>query len=132
MAAMIGLTRQRTHVSGSTLTRREMLAAIPAAGVSGFLPESSFGRQRMQTRSIPRSDESLPIIGLDSSKPVAQISERDPEPISKVLQTLVAIDGRAVDTWPRDPANDAAVGDVICQPELRDTLIIASKFDRTG
>lgn len=86
----------------------------------------------MPTNSIPGTDESLPIIGLGSSKPVAQISERVPEPISKVLQTLVAIDGRGVDTWPRDPANDAAVGAVICQPELRNTLIIASKIDRTG
>jgi len=49
-----------------------------------------------------------------------------------VLRALVANGGRCVDTWPRDADNDAAFGEVISQPDLRDALFIASKIDRTG
>jgi len=114
------------------LTRREVLAVIPALGMSGVLPSSVFAQSDMPTRRIPGTEESLPIIGLGSSKPVAQIADRGAEPIANVLKTLVANGGRVVDTWPRNPDNDAAFGEVISEPDLRDELFVASKIDRTG
>lgn len=115
------------------LTRRDVLAAMPALGLSGLLPTSSaLAQAMMPTRPIPASGELLPIIGLGSSKPVAQIAERGTEPIANVLRTLVANGGRVVDTWPREPANDAAFGEVISQADLRDELFVASKIDQTG
>jgi len=119
-------------MSKTRVTRRDVLAALPALGVSGMLPGDAFAQNTMPMRSIPSTGEALPIIGLGSSKPVAQIGERGTEPIANVLRTLVANGGRVVDTWPRDPANDAAFGDVISAPDLRDELFLASKIDRTG
>ncbi|MDH3371741.1 MAG: aldo/keto reductase [Gammaproteobacteria bacterium] len=113
-------------------TRRDVLAAIPALGLSGLLPAATFAQNGMPMRRIPGTDESLPIIGLGSSKPVAQIAERGPGPLENVLRALVANGGRVVDTWPRNPSNDAAFGKVISQPDLRDRLFVASKIDRTG
>ena len=113
-------------------TRREVLAAMAGLGVSGILPEGAFARESMPPRRIPGTDESLPIVGLGSSKPVAQIADRGAGPITDVLRALVANGGRVVDTWPRDAGNDEAFGQVISQPDLRESLFVASKIDRTG
>lgn len=113
-------------------SRRDVLAAIPLLGLSGMLPAAALAQNTMPMRRIPGHDESLPIVGLGSSKPVAQIAERGPEPLANVLRTLVANGGSVVDTWPRDPANDAVLGDVISEADLRDNLFIASKIDQTG
>ena len=113
-------------------TRRDLLAALPAVGMSALLPQLAAARNAMPQRRIPGHDEFLPVIGLGSSKPVSQIPERGIEPIAEVLRTLVANGGRVVDTWPRDSANDAAFGEVISQPDLRDELFLATKIDRAG
>lgn len=113
-------------------TRRDVLAAVPALGLSTLLPTGSLAQDSMPTRLIPGTDESLPIIGLGSSKPVEQLVDSGPEPLSNVLRTLLANGGRVVDTWPRFPENDAAFGELISQPEFRDSLFLTSKIDRTG
>ncbi len=49
-----------------------------------------------------------------------------------MLRALVANGGSVVDTWPRNPANDAAFGRIINEPDLRESLFIASKIDKVG
>jgi len=112
--------------------RRKFLAMMSAAGLAGFTPAISLAREQMPTRRIPGTDESLPIIGLGSTKPVGQIAERGTAPIAAVLRVLVGNGGSVVDTWPSNPANDDAFGQVISEADLRDALFIASKIDRTG
>ena len=113
-------------------TRREAIAAIAGLGVAGMLPAAAFAQEAMPSRRIPGTDEALPLVGLGSSKPVAQIADRGTGPIASVLRALVASGGRVVDSWPRDADNDAAFGEVISQEDLRDALFVASKIDRTG
>ncbi len=113
-------------------TRRDFLAFVSALGLSGVGSAESFAREQMPSREIPGTDEWLPIIGLGSSKPVSQIAERGSEPIAAVLRALVANGGSVVDTWPRNPANDAAFGRIINEPDLRESLFIASKIDKVG
>jgi diketogulonate reductase-like aldo/keto reductase len=111
-------------------TRRDVLAAMAALGASGTFP--AFAQEGMPKRQIPGTDESLPLVGLGSSKPVAQIAERGTDPIAGVLRALVENGGCVVDSWPRNADNDAAFGSVISEPDLRDALWIASKIDKTG
>lgn len=113
-------------------TRRDFLALMSALGLTGVGQSELFAQDQMPSRQIPGTDESLPIIGLGSSKPVSQIADRGTEPIATVLRALVANGGSVVDTWPRNPANDEAFGRVISEPELRDSLFIASKIDKVG
>jgi diketogulonate reductase-like aldo/keto reductase len=40
--------------------------------------------------------------------------------------------GSVVDTWPRDPENDAGLGRVLNQPDLRDALFVTSKIDQAS
>ncbi len=113
-------------------TRRDFLALMSALGLTGVGQSELFAQDQMPSRQIPGTNESLPIIGLGSSKPVSQISERGTEHIAEVLRALVANGGSVVDTWPRNPANDEPFGRVINEPDLRDSLFVASKIDKVG
>ena len=119
-------------MKNSTSTRRDFLVGISALGLAGLMPASLLAQRKMPLRRIPGTNEMLPIIGLGSSKPVSQIGDDGMGPISEVLRTLVAQGGRVVDTWPRNPANDEAFGQVINQPDLRDALFVTSKIDQVG
>jgi len=113
-------------------TRRQILSAASALGLTTLAPRATLAQPRLPQRAIPSSGELLPVIGLGSSKGVSEIAERGTGPLTQVLRTLVAHGGRLVDTWPRDPANDAGFGTIINLPDLRDALFVTSKIDRTG
>ena len=115
-----------------TNNRRQFLKLLSATGLAGLAPAISIAREQMPKRRIPGTNESLPIIGLGSTKPVGQIGERGTAPIASVLRTLVENGGSVVDTWPRNQVNDEGFGRVINEPDLRDALFVTSKIDRTG
>ena len=116
----------------NTTTRREFVAWMSALGLSGIGSTASFAEAQMPSRQIPGTDERLPIIGLGSSKPVSQIADKGTGHIAAVLRELVTKGGSVVDTWPRNPTNDEAFGRVINEPDLRESLFIASKIDKVG
>jgi diketogulonate reductase-like aldo/keto reductase len=111
--------------------RRDFLALISALPVAGFAP-AALPQQTMPTRPIPSSGETLPVIGLGSSKVVQEIASRGEDPLRQVLRTLVAHGGKVVDTWPRNADNDAGFGRVINEPELDDRLFVTTKIDQVG
>ncbi|HEY8520039.1 MAG TPA: aldo/keto reductase [Gammaproteobacteria bacterium] len=113
------------------MDRREFLAIGAAAGAAALAPRG-FAQERLPLRPIPSTGEMLPVIGLGSSKVVQEIATKGTEPVAAVLRALVAAGGRVVDTWPRDPANDAGFGRVINEPDLRDALFVTGKIDRVG
>jgi diketogulonate reductase-like aldo/keto reductase len=92
----------------------------------------TLAQQQMPVRRIPSTGESLPVIGLGSSKVVQEIATKGQEPLAGVLRTLVAHGGKVVDTWPRNADNDAGFGRVIGAPELRDKLFVTTKIDQVG
>ena len=113
-------------------TRRDFIALMSAAGLTGLGPVSSLAQQPMPRRPIPSTGEMLPVVGLGSSKVVSEVSTRGAEPLAAVLRALVAGGGRVVDTWPRNAENDAGLGRVLSEPDLRDALFLTSKIDETG
>lgn len=111
-------------------TRRDFLTAISALPLAG-LATPAFGQTTMPSRRFAGT-ERLPVIGLGSSKVVEEIATHGEDPVRRVLRTLVAQGGRVVDTWPRNPANDTRLGQVINEPEFRDKLFVTGKIDRPG
>ena len=111
-------------------TRRDFLALLSLLSLTTAAP--AFAQQKMPVRRLPGSGESLPVIGLGSSKVVEEIAKNGDEPLRQVLRTLVAHGGKVIDTWPRNPANDGRFGTVINEPEFRDRLFVTSKIDRVG
>ena len=122
-------------------TRREFLACASAVGVAlglagcmppGVLAPGTQAEAPIPKRKIPTTGELLPVIGLGSSKPVDEIAKNGEEPLAAVLRALVAHGGKLVDTWPRNPSNDAAFGRVASLPDLRDKLFVTTKIDKVG
>jgi diketogulonate reductase-like aldo/keto reductase len=116
----------------STPTRREFLAlasaTLAAAATRGVTAQS----RAMPVRAIPGTNETLPIVGLGSTRPVTAIAERGPEPVAAVIRTLVEHGGRVIDTWPRSDANDAAFGEIISAPALRERLFVTINLEQQG
>jgi diketogulonate reductase-like aldo/keto reductase len=113
-----------------TLDRRRFVAlATAAAAVLGAGGGAAQPRS-MPTRTIPGTRETLPIVGLGSTRPVTAIAERGPGPVEAVVRTLVEHGGRVIDTWPRSEANDGAFGRIIAAPELRDRLFVTINLEQ--
>jgi diketogulonate reductase-like aldo/keto reductase len=105
---------------------------LSAAGIAGLGPVGALAQSQMPLRVIPSTGEMLPVIGLGSSKVVSQIADNGTGPVAAVIRALVASGGAVIDTWPRNPANDAGFGEVINEPDLRDSLLNTTKIDQVG
>ncbi|MBT5030714.1 MAG: aldo/keto reductase [Proteobacteria bacterium] len=116
----------------SDISRRNFLALASAAGVSGLAPSLATAQAQMPARLIPGTNESLPIVGLGSSKVVTGVAENGVQPLEAVLDALVTEGGSVVDTWPRNADNDGAFGQVINSDNLKDRLFITTKIDQEG
>lgn len=117
-------------------TRRDFLTHLAGAGAllaaSGGVAARVIERlsqDAMPTRQIPGTSETLPIIGLGSSKPVLEIPEEGVEPLVAVIRMLVERGGRVVDTSPRSEEIDVRFGRVLQRPEFRDRLFVATKIN---
>jgi diketogulonate reductase-like aldo/keto reductase len=112
------------------LTRREllMLAAASALPTSPLADDTL----RLPERLIPGTGESLPIIGLGSTKPVRSITERGTGPILSVLRELQRHGGRVVDTAPRPASLDKQFGEVLARPEFDEAFFLAAKINAEG
>lgn len=114
----------------ASLNRRQTLALGGSLALTALAP--AMAQATMPRRPIPGTAESLPVIGLGSSKVVQEIATEGGEPVAAVLRQLVASGGSVVDTWPRNAGNDAAFGAVLDLPDLRDALFVTTKIDRSG
>jgi len=103
--------------------------ATPRALLGGPLPQQ---QANLPTRPIPGTDETLPIVGFGSSKPVLEIPTEGTEPVAAVIRVLLEHGGRVVDTSPRTAEIDAEFGRVLTAPEFHDRLFVATKINTDG
>ncbi len=116
-----------------TTNRREFIAAASAVtAVSALGGNAALAQETMPRRPIPSTGEMLPVVGLGATKVVSEVSERGTEPLAAVLRALHARGGSVVDTWPRDAIDDAGLGRVLAEPDLRDSLFVATKVTVEG
>ena len=117
-------------------TRRDFLIRLAGAGAvlapaRGVLGSTPWAQTTLPTRPIPGTGETLPIVGLGSSKPVLEIPTEGTEPLA-VIRVLVEHGGRVVDTSPRTEEIDAEFGRVLTAPSFRDRLFVATKINTDG
>ena len=129
-------------VPGDT-TRRDFLLRMAGLGAALATPGAARGstalvgdlapaQTPLPTRPIPGTDETLPIVGFGSSKPVLEIPTEGTEPVAAVIRMLLEHGGRVVDTSPRTPEIDAEFGQVLTASEFRDRLFVATKINTDG
>ncbi len=102
-------------------TRRDFLTRLAGLGAVLATPRTLLAERRavlgstrtpapLPTRPIPGTTETLPIVGLGSSKPVLEIPTAGTDPLATVIRVLLEHGGRVVDTSPRTPEIDAEFG----------------------
>ena len=74
--------------SGRSSTRRDFLMQVAGAGAVLAAPRALFGslpslQEMLPARSIPGTEETLPIVGFGSSKPVLEIPAEGTEPAGR-------------------------------------------------
>jgi diketogulonate reductase-like aldo/keto reductase len=113
-------------------TRRDVLALAAASAALAAAGRLAAQPRAMPLRAIPGTAETLPIVGLGSTRPVTAIAERGPAFVEDILRTLVEHGGRVVDTWPRSEANDTAFGRIISAPDFRERLFVTINLAQEG
>lgn len=131
------MTTPRNRTRRDFLTRMAGLGAVlatPRALLADHraVLESPRAPAQLPTRPIPGTAETLPIVGLGSSKPVLEIPTAGTDPLVAVIRVLLEHGGRVVDTSPRTPEIDAEFGQVLAAPEFRDRLFVSTKINTDG
>ncbi len=116
-AALAGVAR-----FGSRVIAREADSA-PSTGTTGSI----------LMRRIPSSGETLPVIGLGTWQ-TFDVGKNPAEraPLEEVLDALVALGGKLVDSSPMYGSSEEVVGDLVAKHHLRSKLFIATKVWTSG
>ncbi len=96
------------------MSRRRFVALGAGAGASLLMPRRAAAATAMLTRSIPRSGEALPAIGLGTWQTFDVgdgASER--APLEEVLRRFFAAGGRVIDSSPMYGRAETVVGDLL-------------------
>lgn len=126
---------RKTEPGRRGVSRREALTLMLGAGIglaTGRLSAQPAGNDLI-LRTIPRSGEHIPVVGLGSSDTFevgASAAER--APVRAVLERYVGLGGRVVDTSPMYGTAEAVIGDVAHQLGISARLWLATKVWTRG
>jgi aryl-alcohol dehydrogenase-like predicted oxidoreductase len=119
--------------SNWNLSRRDLLRFAAAAGTVAFTGGVAAMAQSMLHRPIPRSGESLPVIGLGTWQTFdvgAAKSARDP--LRNVLREFARLGGSVVDSSPMYGKSEGVAGDLADELGVRQQLFLATKVWISG
>lgn len=122
-------SRALTHPSSRALTRRAFAALTVAATALPALPKRTQAADKMMTRAIPSTGESLPVIGLGTSSSFI-VDKSDTEAMAQrkaVIQTLLETGGSLIDTAPSYRGSEGIVGDLVKELDVRENAFLATK-----
>ena len=116
-------------------TRREVMGLVAAGAVAGHLPQAAWSadNSRMVTRSIPRTEETVPVIGMGSSNTFdvgRDTAER--EPLREVLRLFIQAGGAVIDTSPMYGRSEEVLGDLFAELKMRQKIWLATKVWTQG
>lgn len=111
----------------TTLYRLSALSLLPC-----FSNKSNFA-DKMMTRPIPSSGESLPVVGLGTWQTFdVNPTSAEADPLKEVLTTLLKHGGAVVDSSPMYGQSEEATGTLSKGLGINDKLFIATKVWTTG
>jgi len=112
-------------------SRRDVLSAAIALGL---VPEASFSEfEKMLTRPIPGTDESIPVVGLGTWEVFDVAGSREEIAARReIVDMLVESGGSLIDSSPMYNRSEGLVGDIIKASGNRDDLFLATKVWTNG
>lgn len=118
-------------------SRRQILKELTAAMIALNLPERGRAmtevREKMRTRLIPATRESLPVIGCGTYRTFdVGATPEERAPLLAVLKVLFAAGGSVIDSSPMYGAAEGVVGDLLAQTQNRSSAFLATKVWTSG
>lgn len=109
--------------------RRQFLKSMMAAGVSlPLLNAPLFAKSNAAIRkSIPKSGELLPVIGMGSSRTFDVYDNEELQKLLPVLQTFFDNGGALIDSSPMYGSSEKVIGDLLKQVNNKNALFSATK-----
>jgi len=115
------------------LTRRDYLKTTAMIGAACALPSGllrAFESGDLITRTIPGTDEKLPIVGLGSSATFRSVAQsKDITALAEVMKTLVENGGTVFDTAPAYGASEEVSGQIARDAGITDDIFWATKLN---
>lgn len=117
----------------NNLNRRQFLttSAVTVAA-SAFPVHPLIAQEKMITNAIPKTGEQLPVIGLGAPSIFINLPEEGRELPKSVIQAMVDMGGRLMDTPAFFRPNVPVVGELINEMGLTDELFLAGKITVNG
>lgn len=118
-------------------TRRQFIqyTALLAGmtSLAALLPPLLFASEGLRSRVIPASGESLPVIGLGTSR-THNVGPDDGQlrPLLEVLRVFVEGGARVIDTAPSYGRAESVSGELVQRLGVRDQVFLASKVSSSG
>jgi len=114
------------------ISRRDFLGMMIAAGAVGIGSGTTMADTMMQ-RPIPRSRESLPVIGLGTWQTFdVGPTDAEREPLRQVLGDFIKLGGSVVDSSPMYGRSESVVGDLAAELNAHKKLFLATKVWTSG
>jgi aryl-alcohol dehydrogenase-like predicted oxidoreductase len=110
------------------ITRRDLVALAASALLAGPALAQIKGAPLIM-RAIPSTGESLPVVGLGTYGVFDVDDAATRDTAAKVIRTLVAAQGRVVDTASVYADSESVLGAVMATTGLRDKIFIATKVE---
>jgi diketogulonate reductase-like aldo/keto reductase len=110
------------------LNRRDFVEITVGTGLALGLPLSLHAQEKMLSRPIPTTGESLPVIGLGTSDAFENVSTEGFHELKKVLTTLVDAGGSLIDTAPTYSDAELVLGRLFAALPIQKQLFLASKI----
>jgi diketogulonate reductase-like aldo/keto reductase len=118
--------------SFNEIDRREFLAGSAAFAAAASLPVGAFAQDSMRTRPIPGTDETLPVIGLGAPDIFINVPPEGKDLPKSVLQTMVDLGGRLLDTPAFFRPNVPVIGELLTEMGLQQELFLSGKITVNG
>jgi aryl-alcohol dehydrogenase-like predicted oxidoreductase len=116
-------------MTGTTGTTRRAFGMLAAAAL---VNRTSFGETQNEAivaRTIPSTGEGLPAVGLGTAYVFDSDNEQTRAAAAQVIETLVALGGRLIDTASTYGDAEIVLGNAIANANLRDKVFLATKLE---
>src|SRR6266576_2392143 len=119
-------------MSSNALSRREFMKASVGAGAFALAGGSAVA-DSIRTKPIPKTGETLPVIGLGTWQTFdVGAAQSAREPLKEVLRGFVRLGGSVIDSSPMYGTSESVTGDLAAELGVQKQLFLATKVWTSG
>jgi diketogulonate reductase-like aldo/keto reductase len=108
------------------------MAQSAVLATASALPVHTFAQEKMMTRPIPGTDETLPVIGLGASASFRQMPAEGSGLPRSLIQAMLDNGGTVIDTPPFFRPDPPVLGQILNEMERQDDLFLTAKITVNG